>query len=176
MFEDDNQEVETSEDTQHNVEEDVELEVEETEDIEEAEEEAEPQIDWEARAKKAEAAIEKAKQKAKSAPSSPTSNLSPADIIALTKANIEPDDIQEVLDYAQYKRISVSQALQSSVVKATLAEAAEHRKSAAAVATPGRRASTGSISDEKLLANAKAGILPESEADLARLFDLRRKK
>lgn len=144
----------------------------------EAEEE---QVDWEAKARKAEELAnnykiraEKAEKKAKEQPAPvATGSLTPAEIIALSKANIEADDIDTVLDYAKYKNISVADALKSSVVKATLAEAAEVRKSSQAVATPGRRPNTAAQSDDKLLSNARNGIMPESEEDIARLFKLR---
>lgn len=132
-----------------------------------------------ARLKKTEAELQEAKKAPKPAPAAPasTGDLSTADIIALTKANIEPEDIDEVLDYAKHKKLSVTEALKSSVVKAILAEAAEHRKSAAAVDTGrGRRAGSAGVSDEKLLSDAAKGIMPESDADYDRLMRLRSKR
>lgn len=173
MFEDENEGVETQEETQEEV---------ELEEVESSTEEEET-VDWkakaleeEARRKKAEETIEKAKKKSKTAPSVATNGLSTADIIALTRANIEDEDIDEVIDYAKYRKISVSEALKSTVVKATLSEKAEERKSAQAVYTgSGTRRAGGSISDERLMADAQKGIMPDSEADLARLTILRMK-
>lgn len=141
-----------------------------------------PEVDWKAEAEKAKELAnnykiraEKAERKAKEAPATTEApaNLSTADIIALSKANIDAEDVDEVLEYAKYKGISVAEALRSTVIKATLAEKDEHRKSALAVSTgTGRRADT-QISDERLLADARKGIMPSSEEDIARLTRLR---
>lgn len=102
------------------------------------------------------------------------SDLSTMDIIALSKANLEQDDVAEVLEYAKFKGISVQEALKSSVVKATIQEKNEMRNTALATNTGGSRRSTGKVSDETLLSNAKKGIMPESDEDMARLIKARR--
>ncbi len=164
MFEDDTQ-IEAEE-----------VELEETEeDVEETEEE--DKTDWKAVAAEEKAKREKAEQtiiKAKQKPKEETNGLSTQDIIALTRANIEDEDIDEVLDYAKYRKISVAEALKSNVVKATLSERTEERKSAQAVHTGGgTRRAGGSISDERLLADANKGIMPDSEEDIARIARLK---
>lgn len=164
MFEDDTQEV---------IEEEV-IEVEE----EETEEE-EDTTDWKAVAteekakrEKAEQTIIKAKQKPKT--ESTSNGLSTLDIIALTRANIADEDIDEVLDWANHKKISVAEALKSTVIKATISERAEERKSAQAVHSGGGTRRAGNVvSDERLLADATKGIMPDSEADIAKLARLK---
>lgn len=101
-------------------------------------------------------------------------DLSTMDIIALSKANLEQEDVAEVLEYAKFKGISVQEALKSSVVKATIQEKNEMRNTALATNTGGSRRSTGKVSDETLLSNAKKGIMPESDEDMARLIKARR--
>lgn len=103
-----------------------------------------------------------------------SSDLSTTDIIAISKANIEAEDVSEVLEYAKYKGISVVEALKSPVIKATLSEKEEIRKSAIATNTGSTRRGTSSVSDESLIANAKKGILPDSDADMTRLVRLQR--
>lgn len=160
------------------------LETPEEVEVEAAEEETEEEVDWKAKAEKAEelannykARAEKAEKKAKSVKAeAPTSSLSTVDILALSKANIEPEDIDEVLEWANFKKISVVEALNSSVLKATLAEKSEQRKSAQAVNTGATRRGTSSVSDDRLLADAEKGIMPDSEADIARLARLRFKR
>lgn len=111
-----------------------------------------------------------------SKPKASNSNLSTADIIALTRANIEPDDIDEVVSYANFKKISITEALKHPAIKATLEANAEVRKSAQVVSiSGGRRAGNGGLSDERLLANAEKGILPDNDADFNRLAELRLK-
>jgi hypothetical protein len=152
----------------------------EVEEVQEETEEEEDTTDWKAVAaeekakrEKAEQTIIKAKQKPK-VESVTTNGLSTSDIIALTRANIADEDIEEVLDYAKYRKISVAEALKSSVVKATLSEKSEERKSAQAVHTGGgTRRAGGTISDERLLADASKGIMPDSEEDIARIARLK---
>ena len=168
----DNYDNEVAEETVETPEEDT------TEDVVEVEEEVEEaeEIDWEARAKKAEAAIIKAKSKPKTETKAPTTDgkLSTFDLLALQKANIETEeDLDEVVRWADYNKISVSEALKSNILKATLSERAEERKSAMAVNTgPGRR-SGGAVSEERLMADAKKGIMPDNPEDIARLARMR---
>lgn len=172
MFQPDEQEVETSAEPQEEVE--VEAALEEVPEVEEKDEEEE--IDWKERALKAEKAIEKAKKKAKEAPVKVTGDLTTSDIIALTKANIDDEDVDEVLKYAKYENISVKEALNTSVLKAILADRKELRTSAQAVNTGTTKRASSQISDERLLADARKGIMPENPDDIARLTLLRLKR
>jgi hypothetical protein len=154
---------------------DTEEAVTETEtDSQEDEQEGVEKIDWEARAKKAEAAIIKAKAKPAKAPTEP--KLTTFDLLALQKANIETEeDLDEVVRWADYNKISVAEALKSKILNTVLSDKAEERKSAAAVNLgTGRRAGGGQVSDERLLADAAKGIMPD-EKDIARLAVLRMK-
>ena len=131
-----------------------------------------------ARIKKLEQELKDAKTATNKAPElTATGNLSPVDIIALMNAKVtEPEDIKEVQDIAERPKISIPAALKLPITKATLAELAEIRTSANAVSTgAGRRAGSGVISDDRLIADARKGILPESETDMARLQELRLK-
>ena len=133
-----------------------------------------------ARAKKAEEELKKLKEakppKENTVKKEQSGDLSTLDIIALSKANIEDEDIEEVLDYAKYKGISVREALSSSILKTTLAEKVEERKSAQVTHTGSGRRANSAISDERLLADARKGIMPENETDMSRLSMLRLKQ
>ena len=170
----DNYDDETVEETTETPEVEVE-EVEESED-ETTEDEVE-EIDWEARAKKAEAAIIKAKSKPKAEKKvepQTDSKLSIFDQKAIFDANIDnQEDLDEVLDYASRKNISVAEALKSTVIKATLAENAQIRNSAMAVNTGTGKRASGTVSDERLLADAKRGIMPDNPEDIAKLARMR---
>ncbi len=107
------------------------------------------------------------------APAEPV--LTIKDSLALQKANIAEEDLDEVLDYAKFKKVSVAEALKSSILQTTLKQRAEERTTAEATRTGKARAGNTSLSDEQLLANAAKGELPEDEADLGRLWRLRRK-
>lgn len=100
--------------------------------------------------------------------------LSPFDLIAVAKANLDEEQLKEAMDYAKYKKISISEALKTPQVKATIALIEENNKVAQASAVGNGRRGASQISDDLLLANASKGNLPESDADLARLVRLRK--
>jgi len=156
-----------------------EVEVEEVEDTD-TETEEEEEIDWEARAKKAEATIIKAKQKPKAEAKAPQSNkheFSYFDQRALDKAEVDTqEDLDEIIDYAERKNISVAEALKSPVIKATLNENAQIRNSAQAVNTGAGRRAGGTMTDAQLMANAANGKMPSSDEDIAKLARMRFQK
>lgn len=88
--------------------------------------------------------------------------LSQKDVITLAKADIHEDDIEEVIDYAKHKGISVAEALKTDVMKITLSQKDEFRKSAEAAnvkkARPGSKTPTG----DELLRNLSKGEVPEA--------------
>lgn len=154
---------------------------------EETDESSEDEFDWKAEALKqkqiaenqrirAEKAEKKDKPEVSKVAPKKQSELSAVDIIAISKANIEAEDVEDVLDYAKYKGISIAEALKSSVVKATLSQKEELRKTAQATSTGTSRRGTASITDAQLIANAEKGIMPESDADYDRLAELRLKR
>lgn len=118
---------------------------------------------------------EKAEGKIKPDAQPPKKNeLSATDIIALTKADVAEDDIQEVLDYSEYKKISVKEALGSKVIKSMLDERKEERKTAEATATKQQRAGQVSQKASDMLSEAKStGKLPENDGDMEKLVDAR---
>lgn len=151
--------------------------VEEAEVEEEVEVEEEDTTDWKAIAleekakrEKAEQTIIKNKQKPKVVAAE--HGLSTTDIIALSKADIQEEDLDEVLDFAKRKEITVREALKHPVLKATLQVLGEERKSAEAVATPGRRGATN-LTDAQVLAMGDKGEIPE--ALMGRYAELRLK-
>ena len=174
-------EVEETLDTQEEEVEEQEEEVEEQEEeVEEQEEDVEDDTDWKAEAEKQKQLAEnqkkraeKAEKKSKTPAPSNDSGMSALDIIAISKADVAEEDLDEVLDYAKYKGISIAEALKSNVVKATLTDNAEHRKSAEAVSTGSTRRGSSQVSDERLLENASNGNLPSSDADMNRLAKLK---
>ena len=103
-------------------------------------------------------------------------DLSSKDILALTKANINDEDIDEVLDYAKYKKISVAEALKNGVVKTMLAEREEQRTIANAANTGAARRGSNIANDDTLISNTQAGNLPESDAEIERLAQARMRK
>lgn len=102
--------------------------------------------------------------------------LTNVDVIAIIKANVPEDDIDDVVEYAQLKQIPISEALKSTIVKTILADKAEQRKTAEGTNTNGGKRGNAKLSDEALLENASKGIMPESADDINRLTVLQRLK
>ena len=97
-----------------------------------------------------------------------SSTLSLKDQIALAKS-VDVDDIDEVVEFASYKKIAIADALKNPTLKAILSDREEQRKSAQATSTGTSRKSSNTVSDETLLANARKGNLPD-EKDFDRLI------
>jgi hypothetical protein len=132
------------------------------------------------RAKKAEAEAREWKAKAQntqapqttkpaeSTPSEKQDGISAMDAMALMGAKVtEKEDIEEVVEYARFKGVPISEALKSSTVKTILAEKAEQRATSEATNTSSGRRGTTKPSVETILANASKGNLPENPDDLA---------
>lgn len=142
----------------------------------EAEKAKELAENYKIRAEKAEKASKNGNSEGEKTPKNERNEeMSSRDIIALTKANIADEDIDVVLDYAKFKKISVAEALKSSVVKATLAENEEHRKTAAATNTGTGRRGVQQKSEDVLLSEFKSGKVPETDDEMERLAVARMK-
>ncbi len=102
------------------------------------------------------------------------SGLSSKDTIAIVNAKIHEDDVDDVLEYAEFKKIPIAEALKSSVIKATLKEKQELRDTATATNTGRTRQTSPQASGEVLLDKArKTGELPADEAALDALLTAR---
>jgi hypothetical protein len=136
------------------------------------EEEAKAKSQILARAKKAESALKGSKSTTEKKESAePT--LSVKDSIALAKADISVDDIDDVLEFAKFKGMSVSDALSNNMVKTMLKDKEETRRTAEATSTNDGRRAPKQASANELLSNASKGNLPKDDADIARLADAR---
>lgn len=126
------------------------------------------------RAKKAEAEAKKLKQQPKESEPKTDSNLSLKDIRALQ--DVHEDDLEEVMNYAKFKGISIADAKKDSVVRTLLKNKEEERKTAEATSTGKTKRGVSSLSDEQVVEAAYSG----KEIDPARLAEaqlaLRRKK
>lgn len=105
-----------------------------------------------------------------------TESLSGMDVMAIMNAKVPTEDVNDVVEFAQYKKISVAEALQDPILKGILSQKGEERASAEATNTGSQAPSTGKLSDETLLSNAKKGILPEKPEDMTRLVKLQQAK
>lgn len=113
------------------------------------------------------------KKKVEVAPQTSTQNVSLKDSYALLKADVPDEAIDDILEFASVKKMSVSEALQSNIVKAIIADKKESIRVSEASHTGSTRRTQGTVSAETLLRNFEKGILPESEADMERLAEAR---
>lgn len=140
----------------------------------------EEQVDWKAEAEKAKELAdnykkraEKAEKKVKSAPEPSNGTLSPKDFIALQQAQITADDFDEVQDFANYRKISVAEALKSPTLKTILNERAEERNTAQAMNTKSPRGIAKTSGEDLLRKAEKTGEIPDTEEGLRALQEAR---
>lgn len=98
------------------------------------------------------------------------------DQYALLQAQVPADDIDEVISYAKFKGISVTEALKSSVVKATLSEKAEMRKSAEVANTSGSKRTTVKVTEDQLVEKASSGNMYDLDPETLAEADINLKK
>lgn len=106
---------------------------------------------YKTRAEKAEA---ENKTKGKVETPSNEGNLSPKDLYALMEAKVPQDDVEDITEYAAFKKITVTEALKSNIVKKMLEEKAEFRRTANATATRQTRQTT-KVDANEIIGNIK---------------------
>lgn len=101
--------------------------------------------------------------------------LSSIDTIAIMRANVHTDDIDEVVEYAKFKGISIPEALKSPVVRGLLSEKEEFRKSEEVANTSSSRRVVNKVTPDALLKNLSKGEVPEEGSkDAEEIFWARR--
>jgi hypothetical protein len=102
-----------------------------------------------------------------------TTELSTKDVLFLAKADVHEDDVNELLEWAKFKKVSVQDAYKQ--LKGTLDVRAEERRTASMTNTKKSARGTSEVSGENLLAKAqKTGEVPETTEGLQALFMARR--
>jgi hypothetical protein len=101
------------------------------------------------------------KPQPKKEPSKKEESLSAKDALLLAKAEVDIDDVDEVVDFAKYRKITIAEALKSSTLKAILTERAEERRTALAAQTRNTRSAKTPTADS-LLDKARKGEIPDS--------------
>ena len=174
MTENEQEIIDSTNDTEETVNDEVELELETTEEEETI---TIPKNKWiEIQAQK-EHWKNKANKVAKpesvqTVPSDKSPELSSLDTIAILRSDISEEDVPEVVRMAKLMGVTVSQALKDKAVMTILNVKKEERATASAASTQAVRRSS-KVSDESLLDNAKSGKLPETDADIERLIKAR---
>lgn len=113
---------------------------------------------------------EKAEKASKAKPPTTANDLNSKDLVAIMNAKVPEEDIDEVVEYAKYRKTSVGEILKDPIMKATLDLRAEERNTAIAANTNTSRRGSNRVPDDVLLANASRGKMPESDAEIARLM------
>ena len=105
------------------------------------------------------------------APSAPaTVPLDPKDLLALAKADLHPDDLEQVQEFASFKKISLADALNDPMMKSMIADAAAVRKTAEATNTKGARG-TNTPSDADIAKRASdTGEVPTDTEGMQSLW------
>jgi len=135
-------------------------------------EQTEETVDWKALALKEKQRADNLKiraEKAEKAPArvEPSTSLGANDLVALMNNKVHEDDVSEVEEYARFKKITVSEALKSSVMKTLLSERNEQRDIANATNTGPSRKSNTKLNDSTLLKYAREGRNVEDPVALA---------
>lgn len=101
--------------------------------------------------------------------------LSTQDTIYLAKADIHEDDVNDVIEMAKLKKITVQEA--HKFLKPILNERKEERATAAVAAVGRQRPGSTKVPDESILRKAIKDGLPEDDEEIQRLVeaDLARK-
>src|SRR3990167_2624887 len=76
--------------------------------------------------------------------------------------DVHEDDIDDVIEYANFKKIPISEAKKSGAVQAILANKAETRKTAAATNTGGGKPPIKKLTDDALIGEVEKGNIPEA--------------
>lgn len=98
--------------------------------------------------------------------------LTNKDVLFLAKADIHEDDIDEVLEWAKFKKVPVSDAYKQ--MKDVLDVRAEQRKTAAATQTGKSSRGTSKVSGDDLLSKAeRTGEVPDTAEGMTELFKAR---
>lgn len=110
---------------------------------------------------RAEKAEEKPNKPTTTAKKDDNSNLSSVDTIAIIKANVHEDDIEEVIKASKLLGKSISETLKDSTFKTILNTREEERKTAEATNINTAKPGTKQVSGDELKQNLSKGQVPE---------------
>ncbi len=98
------------------------------------------------------------------------SEYSLQDIRALS--DVHDDDVEEVVNYAKSKDISIAEAKKTTMIQSFLKNTAEERKTADATNTGKSKQGSSQLKGKSLLRKAEEkGELPDSKADMEKLIE-----
>lgn len=104
-----------------------------------------------------------------------TDGLSSRDAIAIAKANVHEDDVDELIELAQFKKISVSEALKHKTWKTISAERTEERQSAEVANTSKQKGAISKVTGETLIDRVRKGEAVDAN-DIDKIVEARMQK
>ena len=119
------------------------------------------------RAEKAETELKALKQTLKETEVPKTSEVSLKDQMAIIEAKVPSEDLDEVIEFSAFKKISIAEALKTTALKAILSEKEEQRQTALAANTGQTKRAVSKVSNERLLDELASGDLPEEDIEKA---------
>lgn len=123
------------------------------------------------RAEKAEKLAKQLKDKPVEKETSTNSDFSLSDIRAL--GDVHDEDVDEVVDYAKFKGVSVAEAKKTSTIQNLLKGKEEERKTAQATNTGGSKKGSLAVTGEALLVKAEGGEYSDKEEDIKKIAEAR---
>ena len=102
-------------------------------------------------------------------PESKESVMSPKDYLALTEAKVTSEDFDEVVRVSKILGKPITEALKDKTLISILETRAEERKTASATQTKGGARGSSKVTGEDLIAQAREGKLPETDAEWDKL-------
>lgn len=102
-------------------------------------------------------------------------DLTIKDSILIQRANVDVEDIDEVVKWAKFNKQTIGEALQDDILKAVLAKKSEIRKTSQATSTGPTKRVVTKKSDEEIIQDSQSGKIPKPGSEEAeRLFWARR--
>lgn len=92
--------------------------------------------------------------------------ISTMDVLVLVNAKVPQEDIEDVTEYATFKKISIKEALETNFVKSLLSDKLEQRIISDATHTGSARRSSSKKNSTAILEDASKGNLPDDPSEL----------
>lgn len=97
--------------------------------------------------------------------------LSTKDTLALIAAKIDGDDFDEVVSYASFRKVSISEVLKDKTLQTVLRERGEERATAAATNARGKSRMDAAPAPDMVIASAQKGVLPTDDTGINELVN-----
>lgn len=88
-------------------------------------------------------------------------NISQKDLLILAKADIHDDDLEDVIEFAKFKKVTIAEALKNSTLKTILTDKEEFRKTADAANSGTTKRVANKVSVDTIVKEANEGKFPE---------------